>query len=771
MATAIQRGSKRSEFLGVIFFAFTIALFLSLISYNPSDPSFNVITYKERPSNYIGRAGAYLSDVLFQIFGLTAFLLPVALTVLAWKKVRSRNLSSLYFKGLGFFFLLCSIATTLSLLPMLKPPYEVNFPIGGAMGTICSGVLISYFNLVGALIIALTFLTLSLLVCTSFSFVRWTLWIESLPQTLASQYKDWRESNESRKVKKFKDIMTGAPKAAQPVQPMVKTTTQAEHREPPVEPAVKKADMLPIKREPDAATIKPPAPPTIVAPQRLQESAPERKSAEPKPKTFEFPDVNFLTLPPEHAAIGEEELMERAKKITAKFSEFDVYGNVIQIHPGPVVTTFEFKPDAGVKYSRIINLVDDICLAMKAESIRMDRIPGKSTVGIEVPNAQRDIIHLRELIDSDVFRRAQSKLTLALGKLINGEPYVTDLARMPHLLIAGATGTGKSVCLNTMITSILYKATPEEVKFIMIDPKRLELGIYADIPHLLTPIVTEVKAAANALNWAIKEMEDRYKRLAFFSVRNIDQYNAIVRSKKFKEVDVEEDTEPLPYIVVIIDELADLMMLAGREVETSITRLGQMARAVGIHLILSTQRPSVDVITGLIKANFPCRISFRVSSKVDSRTIIDCNGAEQLLGNGDMLFLPPGSARLIRIHGAYVSEKEAGQIIDYLKQQAKPEYDESVLEFDKKEEDEEEFDSRIEDAHDELYDEAIRIVVEMRKASTSVLQRRLKIGYGRAARLLDMMQRDGIVGPPDASRPREVLVDTDYPNRSNDENL
>jgi len=393
-------------------------------------------------------------------------------------------------------------------------------------------------------------------------------------------------------------------------------------------------------------------------------------------------------------------------------------------------------------------------------------------VGIEIPNAQREIIMLRELIESEVFRKSPAKLTLALGKLINGNPYVTELGRMPHLLIAGATGAGKSVALNCMITSILYKATPEEVRFVLIDPKRLELGIYDKIPHLLTPIVTDPKEAANALRWATSEMESRYKKLALRGVRNIDQYNALIRSSGRQLSLLEEDDgaggeleKTLPYLVLVIDELADLMMVSCREVEESISRLAAMARAVGIHLILATQRPSVDVITGVIKANFACRISFKVATKVDSRTIIDANGAEQLLGNGDMLFIPPGSSRLTRIHGAYLSEKEAQLIVEHLHQQGRPMYDDSVLSYGE----EEEFDEAgnpIDDlGEDSLYKDAVRIVVSEGRASTSLLQLRLSIGYGRAAKLVDTMHRNGLVGPAEGSKPREVLVGLDFLER------
>jgi S-DNA-T family DNA segregation ATPase FtsK/SpoIIIE len=479
----------------------------------------------------------------------------------------------------------------------------------------------------------------------------------------------------------------------------------------------------------------------------------------------------LLTSPDNPFPVDESALMESARMISDKCAEFDVNGSVTQIHPGPVVTTFEFKPDAGIKYSRITGLVDDLCLGIKAESLRIDRIPGKATVGIEVPNRQRELITLRELIESDVFSKSASRLTLALGKLINGSPFVTDLERMPHLLIAGATGSGKSVALNCMITSILYKATPEEVRFIFIDPKRLELGLYAEIPHLLTPIVTDPAEAANALRWATNEMEGRYKKLALRGVRNIDQYNKLVRSSGAQLSLLENSQEgelekPLSYLVLVIDELADLMMVSSREVEESISRLAAMARAVGIHLILATQRPSVDVITGIIKANFPCRIAFKVASKVDSRTIIDGNGAEQLLGSGDMLFIPPGTSRLIRVHGAYVSEKEAQAIVEHLRKQGRPSYDESVLHYGREEVDEagNPIDPGMQDS---LYNDAVRVVVTEGRASTSLLQRRLSIGYGRAAKLVDMMFLNNIVGPADGSKPRDVLVGLDFLDRLN----
>jgi S-DNA-T family DNA segregation ATPase FtsK/SpoIIIE len=619
------------------------------------------------------------------------------------------------------------------------------------IGAVITGLLVPNLNTTGAVIVIAGAFVVGLLAATSFSFA--SIFDrepreEKPPRPgILERFRSWRQNH-----KPVRAVVS--------INPPISKTPEPSHRPAPIKP-------IPVPQAP-----RPPA----VVPPREHEQVPARIASGEKParsaQKFALPPIDLLAPSEGHFSVNEAELLERARQLEAKCAEFDVNGSITQIHPGPVVTTFEFRPDAGVKYSRITSLVDDLCLGVKAESIRIDRIPGKATVGIEIPNAQREIIMLRELIESEVFRKSPAKLTLALGKLINGNPYVTELGRMPHLLIAGATGAGKSVALNCMITSILYKATPEEVRFVLIDPKRLELGIYDKIPHLLTPIVTDPKEAANALRWATSEMESRYKKLALRGVRNIDQYNALIRSSGRQLSLLEEDDgaggeleKTLPYLVLVIDELADLMMVSCREVEESISRLAAMARAVGIHLILATQRPSVDVITGVIKANFACRISFKVATKVDSRTIIDANGAEQLLGNGDMLFIPPGSSRLTRIHGAYLSEKEAQLIVEHLHQQGRPMYDDSVLSYGE----EEEFDEAgnpIDDlGEDSLYKDAVRIVVSEGRASTSLLQRRLSIGYGRAAKLVDTMHRNGLVGPAEGSKPREVLVGLDFLER------
>jgi S-DNA-T family DNA segregation ATPase FtsK/SpoIIIE len=544
------------------------------------------------------------------------------------------------------------------------------------------------------------------------------------------------------------------------------------------------APPTPNRMEPAAATPRPePAPPMRPEPAAAMRVEPpaaqqpvgngiaihERADADVRTTTVPPKHVSGFKLPPSTLlnsgggpqAIREDELREEAKVLVEKCGEFDVRGQVVQINPGPMVTTYEFKPEAGVKYSRVTGLADDLCLAMRAESILIERMAGKSTVGIQVPNHERETIHLRDVLESETFAKSKARLTLAMGKDINGRIVTADLASMPHVLIAGSTGSGKSVAINAMIMSLLFRTTPSQVRLILVDPKRVELGMYEGIPHLFTPIITEPKLAANALRNAVREMERRLKLLASRSVRNIDQYNKLFEGSTLslfgQDSEGEEEESPLPYIVIIIDELADLMMLDRANVEESITRLAQMARAVGIHLVLATQRPSVDVITGLIKANVPTRISFRLATKVDSRTILDTNGAEALLGRGDMLFLPPGTSRLMRLHAPYVSEKETAAVVGFWKDQGQAEYVEGFLESPKDERAAVEGSSPDEDENDPMFDDAVRLVFEFGKASTSLLQRRLRIGYGRAAHLIDLMERDGLVGPADGSRPRELL--------------
>jgi DNA segregation ATPase FtsK/SpoIIIE, S-DNA-T family len=753
-----EANAKKHEFIGILILLIAILLLLCLLTYNPGDSSLNALSLRITAENKIGRIGAYASDFLFQIFGYASFLLLVPLIIMSWKLLSGRQVRSPYVSVIGFFLLLSSISAAFHLFPFRAKNFD--FMPGGLTGVLIIDFLLPNLNRTGTIIVIAGALILGILASTPFSFSNA---FSHFPKRSDRPRFAWLQRIRQWYINR------------KPVRTVVN---------------IKSATSPSLNLTPRPAPIKPSSAPTSASDARVSASIIKGSEKEPsralpqsrsssvstdpsKSRHFILPPIDLLTSGENSYPVNEAELMEQARMIAEKCAEFGVNGSITQIHPGPVVTTYEFKPDAGIKYSRITGLVDDLCLGLKAESLRIDRIPGKATVGIEVPNSKREIIMLRDLLESDVFVKSPSRLTLALGKLINGSVYVTDLARMPHLLIAGATGAGKSVALNCMITSILYKATPDEVRFIFIDPKRLELGLYGNIPHLLTPIVTDPGEASNALRWATNEMEQRYKKLARRGVRNIDQYNQHLRNAGPQLPLLEDQPEgefekPLSYIVLVIDELADLMMVSSKEVEESISRLAAMARAVGIHLILATQRPSVDVITGIIKANFPSRIAFKVASKVDSRTIIDGNGAEQLLGNGDMLFIPPGTARLTRIHGAYVSETEAQAIVEHLCKQGKPAYDESILIFGQEETDEagNPIDSG---AQDSLYTDAVRVVVSEGRASTSLLQRRLSIGYGRAAKLVDMMHNNNIVGPADGSRPREVLVGSDFLDRLQEE--
>ena len=649
--------------------------------------------------------------------------------------------------------------------------FERPFRAGGSAGEWLSSGLAAYLNRTGSAVVILTLMFLSIIMSTQFSFGRLFAGLfragsDSLVPAWAS-FCARRE--ERRREKERRDVITKHMRkgtALPQIQAAVTAGTSALVADGPLTKSRKRDpaadDAYPAVVASSAArSIAPPRAPKLAAPippSAVEHELSTRAPAERRKGEYALPPAALLDPPKTVRKIDERELMNGARLLEDKCREFSVEGSVVQIHPGPVVTTFEFKPDAGVKYAKITGLAEDLCLATRAESVLIDRIPGKATVGIQIPNQNRESISLRELLDSELYRRSASKLSLTLGKTIHGDPYITDLAAMPHLLIAGSTGAGKSVGINAMLTSILYRATPDDVRLILIDPKRLELGMYEDIPHLLTPVVVDPKQAANALRWAVREMEERYKTLAAEGVRNIEQYNrnlqhALADPNKQSAAEI---PKPLPFIVVVIDELADLMMVASSEVEESIARLAQMARAVGIHLILATQRPSVDVITGLIKANLPARISFRVSSKIDSRTILDANGAEQLLGRGDMLYLPPASSRFIRLHGPYISEQESARLASFLRKQGKPTYDETITAEDKIAADGLEYDK------DDLYDEAARITVQSGQASISYLQRRLRIGFSRAARLVDMMEMEGLVSPSAGGKPREVLVEKAY---------
>ncbi|HKO04861.1 MAG TPA: DNA translocase FtsK [Candidatus Acidoferrales bacterium] len=818
-------GNRRlNELVGFVCLTASAILLLSLLSYSPIDASFNVAGPAEvragsAARNWIGPFGAHVSDLVFQGFGFAAFLLPAGLALFGVRWFRSRPISAPVVKACGFLLLLLSAAALCALTGV--PGVRSLLPAGGLAGTLMANMLRAAFNPLGASLVAISSAFVALFLTTRFSFTSAAAWVGSPVAgwqpfaPLKAKWTAWRAAQEeARQRRRLAQIRvngrppiiaksTGKTGAAS-----AQATLPAEDRPGPNQIVLREeklkaaaaqglaaaasaaASAIGAKLPAVARTVERTAGPMVVPPPSAAVAAATPASkAGPQPRIaksatgYRLPSPDLLHRPVRSEQMDEGDLKERARAIEAKCREFDVGGHITQINPGPVVTTFEFKPEAGIKYSRITGLADDLCLALQAESILIERIPGKSTVGIEAPNPHRETIALREVIECPDFVNSPSKLTLGMGKDLIGRLRVSNLAEMPHLLIAGSTGTGKSVFLNSLIVSMLYKATPDELKLVLVDPKRLELGLYEEIPHLLAPVVTDPKVASNVLRNATREMERRLKLLAQRGVRNIDQYNRQFQKQEslslFDDLDGEEH-KPLPYIVIVIDELADLMMVDTNNVEEAITRLAQMARAVGIHLILATQRPSVDVITGLIKANFPARISFRVASKVDSRTILDANGSEALLGRGDMLYLPAGSSRLHRIHGPLVTEDEISGLCDFWREQAKAVYNEELLRPPKEDKEEDESESGAEgergdasgddEVDDDLYQDAVRVVLEAGRASTSTLQRRLRIGYGRAARLIDLMEKDGIVGPADGTRPREVLKKKDW-MREFDESL
>jgi S-DNA-T family DNA segregation ATPase FtsK/SpoIIIE len=781
----VPTGNRRlNELIGFLMCVSALLLSLALVSYSPLDPSWDsasVLTGAHAARNWIGVVGAYTADALLQFFGVGAFLLVIFPAMLGARWFRSVKVQSPMAKSLGAIWLLMFAPAMLALLPG-QMRWKGVIPVEGLMGRVLGDFLIHYLNIIGAYIVCATILATALYLSTAFSFSAIQLWAPTrfaFVTALWNRYQDWqqertkkRQQKELEKRRISKPVVKTQLIPSRPASPIA----QAEPRRTGIEKMLAEEEIASTPK-PLSSTGGILAEPLPAASGDAEPEVTERADSGHKAKTtmpriaaggYKLPSSSLLQRPDEQQAVDADELKLLAQVLTEKYAEFEVHGQITQINPGPVVTTFEFKPEAGIKYSRITNLCDDLCLALKAESILIERMAGKSTVGIQVPNRQREIIFLRENIESQEFMGSKSKLTMAMGKDINGRIVTADLAGMPHLLIAGSTGAGKSVAINAFIMSILYKATPDQVRLILVDPKRLELGNYEGVPHLYTPIITEPKLAANALRNAVREMERRLKLLAAKGVRNIDQYNKLFDKGDTPSLFAEDsDEKPIPYIVIIIDELADLMMLDSSNVEESITRLAQMARAVGIHLVLATQRPSVDVITGLIKANFPARVSFRVATKVDSRTILDANGAEALLGKGDMLYLPSGSARVHRLHAPFVTEKEIAAVVEFWKSQATAEYQQAFLEVPKEEREPgsaggSDSGEAGEGEDDPMYGDAVKLVIEFGKASTSLLQRRLRIGYGRAAHLIDLMEQDGIVGAADGPKPREVLKRPDW---------
>ncbi len=775
----LTRFPRLREVTGVVLLFAAGAFLFALVSYHSSDPSWNNAAGAVAARNKIGTAGSHVADMFFQAFGLTAWLAPFLVAQLGWRWLRNRDVTSPFMRVLGYTLMLASLAGGLELLHVPNP-YQESFTVGGVAGFLLATTLVVKLNTLGSLLLLSLVLLVSLYLVSTISVAHAS---DRLADWLAEHLPRRRRGEEFEEERPMAAPMARAAAAATGAVAVTPSGLAADMAamEDSFAPAVIEdhAGSAPNVYHTSQTAVADDMPPweTDIPIRPMEEEEPaaaappasKTKARSSVPTTFRLPPTRLLNPVPDREGYDSNELKDVASHIRAKLEEFNVMGNVTQINPGPVVTTFEFKPDAGVKIARITGLSEDLCLGLQAESILIERIPGKPTVGIEVPNTRRETISLRQILESDDFVDAGSRLTIALGKDISGRIRITELDKMPHLLIAGSTGSGKSVMLNGMIMSVLYKSTPDEVRLLMVDPKRVELGIYDGIPHLLTPVITEPKKAVNALRNAVLEMERRLKLLASYGVRNIEQFNRKIRQMNEKprslfedDVEAAEPERPLPYILIVIDELADLMMLERAGVEESVIRLAQMARAVGMHLVLATQRPSVDVITGLIKANFPARISFRVATRVDSRTVLDCMGAEHLLGKGDMLFLPPGSSRLLRVHGAFVTETEISEVVDFWRSQAQPEYDQSYLIAPPSSDDEAAGEDEFGGEEDPLYRDAVRVVCEMGKASTSILQRRLRLGYGRAARMLDQMQHEGIIGPPDGPRPRDVLRRPDW---------
>lgn len=779
---------KNKELLGLGCCFGGIILLVCLLSYHPSDPTvFNASKVTGRVHNVLGLFGAHIAYILVRWFGIAATLIPIGFIWKGYRTIVPPTTPHNFSRGARIatsllFFLVCLLIPGL-LYPIIKL-HGIEVATSGIIGTFLTTYLESAFSRTGAIIVVtgLFFLALFALIPTSVEecIIGFTRAVVGVCYGFIALLCDL-----VRKIFRIVEAVASRIREIIIKQPTKGNNKRSASKEFSNNASSESIEEYIAQDEGDTEIVELQAlvindeklfsSDLVIVPQDKQQKSTEnqiksethrdrrefksvKNAGSSKDFTFTLPQVDFLKqydLP--NGEEDEHVLLQKAEVLRQKLADFGIQGEVTAIHPGPVVTMFEYVPAPGIKISRIVNLQNDLTMALKALSVRIVApIPGKAAVGIEIPNKKRQLVPIREIIDSEAFRKATAPLTITLGKDIVGEPAVTNLARMPHLLIAGATGTGKSVCLNAILTSLLFRNPPSVLRLLLIDPKRIELSFYEDIPHLIHPVVKDAKKANQALKWAVSEMESRYELMAEMNARNIEGYNQAVRKlRQGTNGEVKPDYECMPYIVIVIDELADLMVVASRDVEESITRLAQMARAAGIHLILATQRPSVDVITGLIKANIPCRISFQVSSKIDSRTILDSSGAETLLGSGDMLFVPPGTAKLQRIHGAFISEEEVRRVAAFWKTQAQElqweheyvsiEDSQTSPEFDESE-------------ADEKYEEAVRIVLQTRQASISMLQRRLRVGYNRAARMIEMMEQQGIVGPSDGIKPREVLL-------------
>lgn len=785
---------KRSgihEIWGVVFLGCGVFFALCLVSYDPADPALSVTSSVKQINNFCGIIGAYTADILFDIFGISAYVLCALFFLLSWMQFTKKDISLNWREALSYSFMVISAAAILHLKFKAIRFHGQSIEAGGMLGGMLGEVLFRWLGLAGAYLTAGVLFILCLIYATHISVLTLASYAKKLAlicieemATRARIYfersKKWAWANVPiiwLTIKKFfiEKFSKKEPKIAS-VQGRAKRPAGVSIPQPDLSGALSKGTAtVPVLTPPPANVVAPSA--SAEGPKIFERADTKHKPVKDSQleltrmsENYMFPQVSLLDSPEQRIVeIDELALKKNSVLLEKKLKDYGVDGRVTEIHPGPVITMYEYEPAPGVKVVKIVNLEDDLSVTMGGRSVRIvPHLPGKAAIGIEIPNNERETVWLKEIINDQKFKRSGSRLTMALGKNIEGQPIVTDLSKMPHLLVAGATGSGKSVAINTMIVSMLYKSTPAEVRLILIDPKMLELPIYDGIPHLLLPVVTKPRKAVLALQWAVGEMERRYNVLADAGVRNIAGYNDKIEKGGLKIVSMEEaakiteadkeavcHTGKLPYIVTIIDELADLMMVASKEMEESITRLAQMARAAGIHLILATQRPSVDVITGLIKANFPARIAFKVSGGHDSRTIIDTVGAEKLLGMGDMLFMPPNTSDILRLHGALVTEAEINRVVSHIKEQGKPVYDESITAEKPAAEG---ADGMIDGEYDELYDSAVKLVSETKQASISMIQRRFRIGYNRAARLIEKMEAEGVVGPADGAKPREVLV-------------
>jgi S-DNA-T family DNA segregation ATPase FtsK/SpoIIIE len=745
-----QPGRLEAEAVAVTFGALALFAEAALLSYQPADP---LIAHGARVVNWCGPAGALVAGVLAGSLGFAAHVLPLAGGVVAWRYLRGLPLRPRWIPLAGWALCLLALAGSFEALHRALPD-AVSAHAGGALGALVVVPLAGAFYLTGSALVLAIALALGLIAGTGMSLrdgigaLRRGLRgaARELGQLARVSFARVRRSFDERAAARMEARESAAQAEAE-----AGAGADGEQREPARAPRVS-PPRRPKSSEPEVVEHR------VVAQTPLrQESLPFANARGEGP--YKLPDLDLLARGAESSPnLDRDALIRNSQILEKKLADFAVLGRVVKVHPGPVITMYEFEPAPGVKVSRIVNLSDDLALALRAISVRIVApIPGKNVVGIEVPNVERDVVVLRDVVAHACFQETDARIPIALGKDIFGNPVTTDLAAMPHLLVAGATGTGKSVFLNALLCSILMRATPDDVKLLLVDPKMLEFSLYQGIPHLIAEVVTNPKRAAAALLGVVGKMEDRYRLMAQKGVRNIEQYNkAVAKDLAASRPKPDDEIVPkkLPYIVVVIDELADLMIVASRDVEESLMRLAQMARAAGIHLVLATQRPSVDVLTGIIKANFPSRISFQVSSRTDSRTVLDANGAERLLGQGDLLHVPPGSSKLERIHGPYISEKEVQVVTEWVRQQGSPEFDPDLIRLNSESEKTEERGEEL----DELFDQAVEIVSRHRIASISFVQRKLKIGYNRSARILEQMEAERIVGPQEGTKPREIFV-------------